>query len=1173
MEAEHPAAPSPALHLTARPRTLLFSLLALLCLLPAVSFGAAANRIAVLTVLSPEETMRAWNPTAAWLESRIPGQRFQILPMAHQEIEQAVAAKEVEFVLTGPQPYVVLRAQYNLSAIASRIALINGRPVTHYGGVIFTRADRPDILSLADLQGRKIAAVDGISTAGYLVQRWTLLKAGIDISQDASMQFVGLPQSEVVAAVLKGRADAGFVRTGLLEGMARKGTLRLDQIRVLNRQPDSLYPQLLSTDLYPEFPFAAMPHVPEPLVKRVTIALLSLPSDSPAAAAGGYYGFAPPANFTEVEALMVRLGLHPYRKDFGWQEVFDRYAPVLLAVLMALLMAAGLVGRRLYRDRRLLRSEKNRWQTLFEHSGTGNFVVSADRRILAANHLFCSLFGYSPEEVIGQSTRILHLDQRHYDKWTPRHQEALEGASLLTPVEYPWRRKDGAIIWCSFFGARIDLPGGEKGLLWSVIDITARKETEVETLRRTKELAALNTLTREVSTSLSLERVIAAALEGLQHAAVADAALFFVRDGERLRLAGSAPAGGTIAAPGSMPEHRVGECLCGLAVGDGRPTYSADITSDPRCTWEECKKAGIRSFAALPLRSGEEVLGVVGLASCTARDFAAQAEFLETMAGAVATGFRNAQLFTETTQATSALRESEARYRALVESARSVIIQCDSAGTILFINDYGRELFGFADEELVGHNLVGTIVPATDSSGRDLGRMVREVCENPERFSDNENENITRDGRRLWIRWSNRVLHDGAGKVVGILSVGNDISEQRRLEGERLEMERRMQHVQKLESLGVLAGGIAHDFNNLLMAILGHADLALLDLAPMAPACKSLHEITKAAHRAADLCRQMLAYSGKGRFIIETIRLNELVTEMVHLLQTSISKKAQLHLALAEDLPPMEGDATQIRQVLMNLITNASDAIGDQNGVITLATGITDCTAECVTPLGEALPSGRYLFLEVSDTGCGMEQETVQRIFEPFFTTKFTGRGLGMSAVLGIVRGHKGTIRIYSEPGRGTTFKVLLPVADCPAEEEAVPARAAAGWQGDGCVLLVDDDAAVRSVGRSMLEKMGLTVVEAVDGRHALGVYSEEQGRIDLVLLDLTMPLMDGEEAFRELRRIDPNVLVVMASGYTAMEVMPRFAGKGLAGFIQKPFSFQELSTAIQAALAASPSR
>jgi len=393
-----------------------------------------------------------------------------------------------------------------------------------------------------------------------------------------------------------------------------------------------------------------------------------------------------------------------------------------------------------------------------------------------------------------------------------------------------------------------------------------------------------------------------------------------------------------------------------------------------------------------------------------------------------------------------------------------------------------------------------------------------------------------------------------------------DVTERRRAEEEKRNLERQVQQAQKLESLGVLAGGIAHDFNNILMAVLGHAELALEEISPMSAARGNLTEITTATRRAADLCRQMLAYAGKASFALERVGLRDLVEEMAHLLKTAISKKAILNLNLERGLPPIQADPSQIRQIVMNLLINASEAIGDRSGVITVSVGATRCDGEYLrkTELREALTPGLYVHLEVTDTGGGMDARTRSRIFEPFFSTKFTGRGLGLAAVLGIVRAHKGALKVYSEPGKGTTFKILFPALTGGEEATRSPEPSSlADWQGQGTILLVDDEESLIALGARMLEHLGITVLTAADGLQAVELYRERGKEIDLVLMDLTMPHMDGAEAFGELRRLNPDVCVVLASGYSHEDVASRFAGKGLDGVLQKPYTLAKLREAL----------
>jgi signal transduction histidine kinase/CheY-like chemotaxis protein len=399
---------------------------------------------------------------------------------------------------------------------------------------------------------------------------------------------------------------------------------------------------------------------------------------------------------------------------------------------------------------------------------------------------------------------------------------------------------------------------------------------------------------------------------------------------------------------------------------------------------------------------------------------------------------------------------------------------------------------------------------------------------------------------------------ENQGKLY-LLGTGIDISERKRAEHERLELEKQILHTQKLESLGVLAGGIAHDFNNILTAIIGNANLALIRLNKESPAVENLHRIEQAAARAADLAKQMLAYSGKGKFVVENINLNTLLEEMLHMLNVSISKKAIMRLNPHQHLPSVDADATQIRQIIMNLVINASEAIGDKSGVIAITTGCMYCDRNYLKNvwLDENLADGHYAYLEIADTGCGMDRETLAKLFDPFFTTKFTGRGLGMAAVLGIVRGHKGAVKVYSEPGKGTTFKILLPAAGHPAEL-CNDADHSDEFRGSGTVLLVDDEETIRGVGAEMLKELGFSTITASDGREAVETFRNNSD-ISFVILDLTMPHMDGEQCFRELRQLNPDIRVIMSSGFNEQEVTQKFIGKGLAGFIQKPYKLSTL--------------
>lgn len=409
-------------------------------------------------------------------------------------------------------------------------------------------------------------------------------------------------------------------------------------------------------------------------------------------------------------------------------------------------------------------------------------------------------------------------------------------------------------------------------------------------------------------------------------------------------------------------------------------------------------------------------------------------------------------------------------------------------------------------------------------------------------------------------------LHDSDGRIKSCVHVARDISDRKKDEEERLKMQQQFQQTQKLESLGVLAGGIAHDFNNILTIILGHCYIVKEDIDSGMTDKTHVQQIENAANRAADLCRQMLAYSGNSPRFNEKINLWLLIDEIVKMLQSAIKKNVTIQLDLKRDVPGISGDNAQLQQVVMNLIINAAEAIGDKNGTIRvdLRKIIEKPGVANADFMGNAIPAGQYACLEVSDNGCGMDDDTCKRIFEPFFTTKFTGRGLGLSAVLGIIKSHGGAMQLTSIPGVGTSFRVYLPLLDSTDVSEPVqtfePAPVA---RASGTVLLVDDEEVLRTIGLELLKSAGYSVMVASNGREALDIFSEQSSGIDLILLDLIMPVMGGLEAYHGLRAMDAAVPIILCSGHGVDGVMKNIvADKNVYG-IQKPYKPGQLQSMI----------
>jgi len=525
---------------------------------------------------------------------------------------------------------------------------------------------------------------------------------------------------------------------------------------------------------------------------------------------------------------------------------------------------------------------------------------------------------------------------------------------------------------------------------------------------------------------------------------------------------------------------------------------------------------------------------------------------------------------TQLKEAEAARRESEERYHLVAQMSCDLIFESGKDANPIYIGPGVTEILGYTHEEALELETWSVIHPED----------VRHTREQYEREFETASEAGSRglpqvmeyrirhrDGRWLWFETLGRtyIRADGVKRFLG---VARNVTERKLAEAAQRELEESMQRAQKLESLGVLAGGIAHDFNNLLTPILGAAGLGLGELPDDSPVRVRFEKIQQAARRAAALTSQMLAYAGQRPLQVESIDLSQLVSEMRQLLAASISGRTTLDLKLAPNLSPIQVESAQIAQVVMNLITNAVESLGDGKGRITLETGQVNLEA---APRGalfaDTMKPGSHVYLRVTDTGGGMDDETRLRIFDPFYTTKFTGRGLGLAAVAGIVRSHSGAIEVESEPGRGTSIRVLLPASEStriPAEERT---DAIGGWRTHGMALVIDDDDEVRSLAKDVLQRSGMTALTAADGHEGVELFGQHADSIRVVLLDRTMPTLSGSDVLEAIQSLRPAVPIIVVSGYSEESVTSELEGRRLAGFLQKPFLPETLVARVRAAL------
>ncbi|MCC7163189.1 MAG: response regulator [Anaerolineae bacterium] len=812
-----------------------------------------------------------------------------------------------------------------------------------------------------------------------------------------------------------------------------------------------------------------------------------------------------------------------------------------------------------------LRDSERRYRSLVDNSQGLIWTHDESGKILSINPAAAHLLGYEPKEIVGRPlVEFVPAEQRAgMERYLERilTQESDDGV-----VEVLTRSGEKRVL--QYRNARHDEPGKKTFILAHGADVTDRLRVEKVLRDQNAYLTALHETTLGLMSRLDpeelLEQIIAraAALVGTEHGYVFLLSPEHSDHGEQ-EMVMRVGIGAYNGFKGTKANLGVG--LAGTVWQSGEPLVVDDYRN-----WSGrlalSSRDILRAVAGVPLKSGAQTVGVLGLAYLEQdrRFDKAEMQALARFAELAAIALDNARLYQaaqselgERKRAQEQMRRSETFLTAVVDNLPYMIFVKDAQDLrFVRLSRSGEDMLGITTGALLGKNDYD-LFPTEEAVFFE--KKDRETLASG-KLVDIPEEPIETPGGLRYLHTKKIPILDADGQPKYLLGISEDITE-RKLEEERQKVfERKMQETQKLESLGVLAGGIAHDFNNLLVSILGNVGLVLVDLESNSPVREPVEQIKVAAQRAADLTRQMLAYSGKGRFVMQRINLNSVITEITQLLHVSISKNAQLKFNLMQNLPPIEGDVTQVRQVLMNLIVNASDAIGDRQGAISLSTGAVNADREYLAGsfMVPDLPEGAYVFVEVADDGVGMDRETQTKIFDPFFTTKFTGRGLGLAAVLGIVRGHAGAIKVYSESGQGSVFRVLFPVKEIPREAEKTPSDSLQA-KGNGTVLVIDDEEVVRNVTKRMLARLGYTPLLAEDGPAGVEMYQKFKDAIVCVLLDMTMPRMSGEETLGHLKRIKPDARVLLMSGYSEQEAGNRFNGKGVSAFMQKPYTPQDL--------------
>jgi PAS domain S-box-containing protein len=753
-----------------------------------------------------------------------------------------------------------------------------------------------------------------------------------------------------------------------------------------------------------------------------------------------------------------------------------------------------------------LRESEEKYRNILESIQEGYYEVDRAGRFTFFNFALCQMLGYEAQEMPAVTFRDFYRDPEMIDRVISTYKHVYESGTPCQVFDWTGYRKDGSR---GVFEASISLiqdkDEGRKGFRGIIRDVTEHRRAQ-------KALEEAEARNRALLNAIP-DSMIRISREGL--------VLDFRGDTDALNIT------------------RRREEIVGAYIGKLLREYLAVQAMERIGRALEKDAAEMLEFQLVD-RDG------------AARDF--EARICPCGADEVLAILRD---ISERKRNEQALLDNEAQYRELFENANDIVYTHDLEGNFLSLNKAGEEISGYTREEVRGMNAIEITLPEFRERTKEMvAKKLR-----GEETTRYESAIRAKDGHHIPVEVSTRLIYRDS-KPVAIQGIARDITERKQNEEEKQRLQAQIQHAQKLEGLGVLAGGIAHDFNNLLVGILGNAGLALTRMPVESPARKFVEKVETTANRAAELTSQMLAYSGKNTLEKQPLNLSRMTTEMGHLLDASISKKVTLKYECEPNIPMVQGDPAQIHQVIMNLITNASEAIGEAAGLITLRTSLYNLGEDELATawLDDNLSPGMYVCLEVSDTGCGMDENTRNRIFDPFYSTKFAGRGLGLAAVMGIIRSHDGAIKVYSEIGEGTTFRVFFPAAlHGPASVEMLSADDYAGevhqWCSSGLVLVADDEEDVRTVAEASLEPVGFDVITAVNGMDAVAMFRRHADAIRVVVLDLTMPVMNGEEALQEIHAIRPDVPVILSSGYTRQDAAGRFPELDFAGFLQKPYS------------------
>lgn len=787
-----------------------------------------------------------------------------------------------------------------------------------------------------------------------------------------------------------------------------------------------------------------------------------------------------------------------------------------------------------------LRASEKRFSDYIRLAPIAVTIADAEGKITEANPAACEMSGYSADELIGKTLFDLAVPEYHEIILSKLKEVSRSGH---VKVVHPIIHKSGHLVWIEAETVSID---GDQSIAFTK-DVTAQ-------IRNTGMITAQKNLATAIARSRNFADTLMLCLNSAIQLGGLDCGGIYLINPANQYLELMVHTGLSPEFVRSVLEYAPGSFEFDLII-KAAPIY---LTSSETIKNLQDRGLGIelRAMAVFPIECDGEVIGCLNVGSHNSDTISEESRIiLETIASELGPTIARQSSINK-------LQERENNLAALFNTTQDIILVMAVDGRLLEANPIAERLLGYTRPDLLGMNLMD-LLPLEHRAPAAQKLSLLSEKQNLELsvpFITSGNLEVPMEIHMTPGQWNNQPA---------CFAVSRDIRERLRHEEMRIQLEHQLLQSQKLESLGIMAGGVAHDFNNILMAMLGYTELALLKLTGSSDVRKHLEQIQKNIHRASDLTRQMLAYAGKASFVMENINLEKLVRSQSELIEALVSRNIILTYEFDPELPEIKGDPNQIQHVIMNILMNASEAIRDRAGVIRITGSrihLVDSDIAVSGWLGEVTP-GDYIMLSVSDTGCGMDKETMSRVFEPFFSTKFAGRGLGLASVHGIVIGHKGAVRVLSEPGKGTTFELLLPITEAAYQAVFRYDRPASDMSPKGgLVMVAEDEEDLREISVEILHNIGFTVIAARDGQEAIDLFLERQKDIRLVILDMTMPVKSGAEVLEFIQQLTPETRIILTSGYNRDDVLNKFRDSRIAGFLSKPYSFEDLKQAVSRA-------